>query len=133
MQGIVRRVQPEGDGQYRVGIEWLRTFRGPAESPRTAVRQGDTLFLPFCGLRLACRVLRQLADRRVCVRLPNGSEHEITEDTLVSATKAQRQCELEQPGQELTMLLGIYQLGNEESSESAIQVILDLEYGDSWN
>ena len=45
----------------------------------------------------------------------------------------ERQRELEEHGQEATMLLGIYQLGKHETQESAIHAILDLEYDDSWN
>jgi DNA-binding response OmpR family regulator len=132
MQGIVRHVRPEEDGGCRVGIEWLRSSRGTDRSPRTVTRQGETLFVSFCGLRLADRVVRNLVTHGVCVRLPNGSEHNAKEDVLYPVTRTQRQRELERLGPEVTMLLGIYELGKQESKESAIQAILDLEYGDSW-
>jgi len=133
LQGIVRWMRKGESGNCRLGIQWPEKRRPPEHDESGSYGQDEAEFVSIGGLRLACRITDHEGHGCVCARLPDASQHYVTRHSITSLTRPQRRQELEQLDLEVTMLLGIYQLGESTSLKSAIDAILDLEYATSWN
>ena len=131
--GIVRWVREDESGNYRVGIQWRDKQRPAEQNGFSCSGQEEADFLSIGGLRLACRIADHEENGCVCARLPDASQHYTARRSIASLARPQRRQELEQLGVDVTMLLGIYQLGEKTSLNSAIDAILDFEYAESWN
>lgn len=124
---VVRRLQAEDDS-HRIGLEWLSTHRVQPKGTNKQPRESTATFLSFSGFRVACRVEDMCCGDSLQAKLPDGSTCRVQSADLLTRTIADRQAELESLTLDLTMLAGVYQLGEQPSKQARIEAILDFEF-----
>ncbi len=125
--GVVRRVQPEDDG-HRVGVEWLNTRRDESATKHTNRYKRAAQYISFSGFCVNCRVEEHPTDGRICVTLPDGSHCDVRTGDILTRTLAERRAELDALTLDLTMLAGVYQLGEHPTKDARIDAIVDFEF-----
>jgi hypothetical protein len=129
LTGTVRRIVAQSDGTHTIGIQWVDSRRRPREPELKIRRSRTTHFVAFGGLNLACQVLERLPAEQIFVRLASGRKCEALRSEVARRTLRERRSELDQMDLELTMLVGLYQLGPQPDERATIEAILDFEFG----
>jgi hypothetical protein len=124
--GVVRRIELEPRGQH-VGLEWLKTRRNDSPKAR-ALRKRAANFLSFSGFCVVCHVDDERVNGTLHVTLPDGSKCDVKTTELLTRTCNERKHELENLSLDLTMLAGVYQLGEHPTKEERIEAILNFEF-----
>lgn len=127
VMGVVRRIQAETEGHH-VGLEWLSTRRMEPGAKNNPQRKRTAHFLSFSGFCVSCHVAEQKANGQLQAALPDGSTCNVSSADLVTRSVAERRAELEHLSLDLTMLSGVYQLGDHATKAERIEAILDFEF-----
>ncbi len=131
MTGIVRHIQPASDGTFLVGIQWSAASSATSRIAACPPFLRDSAhFLCMQSLKLACELVGvdDKDEGLLCVRLPDGSELRCSPEHVTTMSLRDRRGELLAPGSAAAMLLGLYQLGERETQESAIEAVLNFEF-----
>lgn len=118
--GLVKWTRSDADGEFRAGIQWLDTLQ------RDSV--GQASFLETHGLMIACRVVDHREEGQVTVELPDGSQWDLPDQSLLRRSVHERRALLETLGPEIETLAELYDLPPQKPSPEKIQLILDYEF-----
>ena len=130
IRGLLRSVVHQG-ARTRLGIQWAQRHHKSLEMGRRRCRT-ESDYVRLAGLPVACRVVDQAGNDLIAL-LPDGSELEITPESLQTLNRFQRLDGLKGAEEELRFLLAVYQLGAVDSPDDALRQVLNLEFASKWD
>ncbi|MHB8970740.1 MAG: PilZ domain-containing protein [Pirellulaceae bacterium] len=131
MVGTVRRIEPTFYDAFQIGVQWVNAATGRQSTAGPLVLRDSAHFLCLQqSLKLVCDLIGvdEQEEELSCVRLPGGAELCCSPEHVTTVSLYERRAELLAMGSATTMLLGLYQLGERETQESAIDTILSFEF-----
>jgi hypothetical protein len=114
--GYVKAIRKEPDGQYRVCIGWNGT---PS--------QERVHFFTSDGLKVACELIESERDRGR-IRLWNGKEFSVPNHTLTPHTMAERELELTESGDNVSIVARLYGLCGGKPTQALVKDVLAFEF-----
>ena len=159
MRAVARWTRQLDEGQQHIGIEWLgdrrtigndrrsilqnsnrpiaqerRTGRGDRRAIAAALQEAASKrvarLISIGGLPVVCGLVEKRTDGTATVQLPGGVEHDVRLEDLGCSSMLERRQQLEDLDQELSILVGIYELGNLQSKDEAIDAVLEYEFAE---
>ena len=82
------------------------------------------------GLPVICGLVEEHQDGYAMVQLPGGFQYEVLLEDLRSSSMLERRAQLESFDRELSILVGVYRLGNPQTKDDAIEAVLDFEFAE---
>ncbi len=157
LNAVIRWVHPLENGQQHLGVEWRndrrqqtrdrrRMTHKPAKvskerrqaqadrrqnMPEYLDEQRQARLVSIGGLPVVCGLPENQKGGMVKVILPGGLAQEVRLEDLQCSSMLERRAQLEELNQELSILIGVYELGHPETKDEAIEAVLNYEFAES--
>lgn len=127
LQGCVKAIRCEDNGQFRVGIGWLNTRSDIAAAAKSTSKPAQTAhYFSYSDMYIKCDVLDQVSES-ISVRLWDGSAFDVAPSRIRCQTIDCRQSEISD-NRYANILAGLYELGEHDSFEALIETVLNFEF-----